>query len=141
MYLYNGIEAPELPKSTLPYAHIEKGILGNLEPTLHFTAEKIRVDNTKTFGRVKAGTQNEYYKIVDGKWEYSGSANYEETDGADGDCTISKPKWANHDVFQLNGTLYLAASDPIPVSSAPDIEPLPFTEGLRIGQIVMGMRK
>lgn len=144
-YLYNGIEAPELPKSTLPYAYIETGIFGIAKPTLRFTDEKIlatKIDETKTYCWIKAGTQYERYTIVDGKWEYSSSGTHEESanEEADGYVVLAViPKWADYDIFYKDGTLYLAASDPVPVGSAPDIEPRSFMAVLRMGQIVRAM--
>lgn len=44
--------------------------------------------------------------------------------------------YTNFDIYNEDGTLYLAASDPIPVGSAPEVEPKSFMAGSWMGQIV-----
>lgn len=51
------------------------------------------------------------------------------------------PRWTNTDILDEYGTLYLAASEPVPVGGGADIEPAALLNGLRIGQIVIRTRK
>ena len=50
------------------------------------------------------------------------------------------PRWSNYDIYNEDGTVYLAASDPIPVSSfTPD--PSSLTMGWLVGRRIAGQRK
>lgn len=49
---------------------------------------------------------------------------------------IIRPKWCNHDILNSDGTLYLAASEPVPVTATvPKVSPqLAFTIGKQLGR-------
>jgi hypothetical protein len=48
--------------------------------------------------------------------------------------------WTNTDILNEDGSLYLAASDPIPVGGEP-IDPTSFMQGWLVGRRLAGMRK
>jgi hypothetical protein len=141
-YLYNGVELPALPewdKVKYPYAYIVHDIDGAGRYEYVFCMEPkpvtVLLRTTAFSGTVSASDwTSRYFGYENNAW-VSGSGGI-----------IGSVIWSNTDVYYkdsiegVGGTLYLAASEPIPVGSAPDIEPLPFTEGLRIGQIVRAMR-
>ena len=140
-YLYNGIEFPALPErdeKMYPYVYLKHSddygtvlLFSSVPCEIRFTAGTL----------YQIGVWNgEYCDFIwyefnseSGEWfvkytytEFRGTI----TSGA------SPLVWANYDVCYEDGTLYLAASDPIPVGSAPEVEPKSFMAGLRMGQIV-----
>lgn len=109
-YLYNGIELPDIPDHTYPYLYI--GYNGTY---WYFyctpTEVKVSMDGYAIFVTAKR------YIARDGEWvegNYVGS---------------TKIIWSNTDVYysdsveEVGGTLYLSASDPIPVNPAPTLDP------------------
>lgn len=102
-YLYNGIELPELPERdtvTYPYAYI---YTRNDSTFLEFT-DKVRSPYSDgTFGLFDTGI---IYKLVDGAWADSSVGN-----------TGFVMIWTNTDIFYDDGTLYLAATEPVPVKT------------------------
>lgn len=48
--------------------------------------------------------------------------------------------WTSHDILNEDGSVYLAASDPIPVGGEP-IDPTSFMQGWLVGRRLAGMRK
>lgn len=121
-YLYNGVELPALPewdKEKYPYA-----LLGNhtwlndkMRAQLVCYSEKAETgyndDGDIAYWVVINGTRIEFYIVypintIPSDWgnptEYTGSAN-------------RSGIWSNTDIYLDDGTLYLAASDPVPVLS------------------------
>lgn len=99
-YLFNGVRLPKLPESVLPYAYI---YTRNNAYYLEFT-DTVRV--AESSGNCWVNNSDTAYKLVDGVWVNTGLGNY---------FTVI---WANVDVYHTEaagGTLYLPATDPIPV--------------------------
>lgn len=59
-----------------------------------------------TNGYVMAGV---VYQLTDGQWEYY----YDSSNNTGGARTAIIPKWSNHDLYDADGNLYLAASAPV----------------------------
>ena len=132
-YLYNGVELPALPewdKQTHPYAVI---INMNASVThLYFSPNPFYVKKIYQSGNIGVAPLVEttikrfYYDGVD-----SWCSIFDETSSATtAYSTLPYPNlWANHDVYysdsveDLAGTLYMSASDPIPVNPAPTLDP------------------
>lgn len=99
--LYNGVELPALPElSSYPYRVILWNdaastycYVGNKEP-FSLTADN-KITNVDT---------DIVYRLVDGAWKWTGIANDDYA-----------PIWTNTDLYAEDGTVYLAASDPIPL--------------------------
>lgn len=115
-YLYNGIELPALPeydKTAYPYAVIEKSQYGENLYYFHAFTEAPTMDGNNVWlngNRIYCSSNN-------GKdWGtfYNGVANYY------GKVFI---KWTNTDILNTDGTIYLAATDPVPVLSWADKTP------------------
>lgn len=49
--------------------------------------------------------------------------------------------WCNKDILNTDGSVYLAASDPVPVTSAMDIDPKAMLMGHRLGSIIHAQRR
>ena len=103
-YLYNGVRLPKLPewdKETYPYAYIL-----DAESVYYLSLR----DSQKTV--ITGGNVVDYsdkHQAVNGEWVLSDESQ-----------NVGKVIWANYDVYysdsaeEVGGTLYLAASDPIP---------------------------
>ncbi len=108
-YSYNGVVLPALPEwddKTYPYAVIYvDSTTGKYCCVFEKTKQRVIVS---TFISLWAS----YYQMDSGVWENRGSGT-----------VGGKIVWANHDVYyanneengELSGTLYLSASNPIPV--------------------------
>lgn len=115
-YLYNGVQLPALPewdRETYPYIFMDKRKPLYSDATYYLTMVASPFTKTTKDGAVvinytlpRLGC---YYKLSEGVW----SAVSEYTNGG----TITNPTsvWSNHDILDENGTVYLAASEPIPV--------------------------
>lgn len=125
-YLYNDIQLPALPewdKIAYPYA-----VMG------YYSDTRVRVVMCKyPYHMIWQGTKEVaepndisgtgiayYYNLGDTDWTYNGVTVLP------ADAQVSRVFWTNHDLYyaddysideSLAGTLYLAASDPIPVAS------------------------
>lgn len=101
-YLYNGVRLPDIStvwdKTAYPYAMIT-----NPSDTSTYNLVLTPSSITVTEDGVGGSWSGKRYKIVDGVWT--------SVTGMGSGIVI----WANYDVYNRNGTLYLAATDPIPV--------------------------
>lgn len=163
-YLYNGIELPALPewdKTVYPYAVIYKNLKNEeqfgtrfkvlTQPVAYQEYNILFVNglNGKTYGIHETGGTYEAidYILSDGEWvkdpdDYtirmdieviSSSASYA---GVKGEML-----WSNYDINNLiDGGIYLAASEPVPVGGGADIEPRAFMAGWLAGRAVRGLR-
>lgn len=122
-YLYNGVRLPALPEFD-GYAHM---VVHKIGDTFYMRA----YENKPTTTLYKPIFYPAYDRLVaDGEWH---SAHMEESEAGDYWFTHSEPSddskgavlaiaeivWANFDVLNSDGTLYLAASDPIPIYNEP----------------------
>lgn len=105
-YLYNGLRFPALPErdeTAYPYAYILKNMWGSY--MLLFSTSPATHD---------AGSEEGYYSISglkfygregDPEWEPQGTAGLQ----------LGRGIWCNTPLYNYDGSLYLAASDPVPV--------------------------
>ena len=152
-YLYNGVELPALPewdKAKYPYAVIgtfttyggddgftlltnkrlwllkEPYVLGSKFGALYY------IKTPETLANPEAGTTYCYFNCLEENnyavWEF-----FEEKEADGNGMTINAPEWSNYDVYTTDGTLYLAASEPVPVT--PDLDPTSWLSGYRLGCI------
>lgn len=123
-YLYNGVQLPPLPewdKSIYPYAYITKNLGISIphylvlkeKPLRHYFEESLGGASYEVVGSEPCKTIN-IMLLDSGEWEDEADWEYDENDDSDifGDtCWL----WASHDILKEDGTVHLAASDPIPV--------------------------
>lgn len=134
-YLYNGIELPALPewdKTTYPYAYISQRVSDG--------------------AYVLVCTNSKVQYVAISKMAYS-NCDFAQYVAADDSFALEKTAvstnvyiqrqnnetliWANVDVMQLSdNTVYLAASDPIPVSNPPAPAPFWMLMGWLIGRAI-----
>lgn len=124
-YLYNGVKLPALPewdKTTYPYAY-----LCNHDGTYMLVlAKDIKGVNSSGYLHSIYGSNELIYALEDGTWVISSFVG-----------NMHGLFWASTDVYyvsgtgSLAGTLYLSATDPIPVGTITD--PESFLIGYQIG--------
>lgn len=125
-YIYNGIELPALPewdKTTYPYAAIiyNKSISGIAIPShtycLVCTTEPCVVSssntpNFKDYSRVMFTVSETAPESGDWKFEAYTTTNTR--------FVLLTEVWSNYDMLNADGSIYLAASDPVPVGGEPE---------------------
>ena len=133
--LYNGVKLPALPENIHENAYISYFKGSSIVPShysLWFTAEPhydYSVGGKYCIG-YKAGSVR--YRVLEPIIEESVWENGTEYEN-DGVATeLENVKWANFDVLNEDGTLYLAASDPVPVS--PVLNPAAMMQCFLVGQ-------
>ena len=137
-YLYNGVKLPPLPewdKETYPYAVIITTSSGYVlfvcqqEP-----APRPAVSDDPSyiwFGEYDYKPMSAYCYEPYSQWEeLSTSFSY---------CS-NNIFWTNTDIYNEDGSVYLAASEPVPVGGEP-IDPTSFMQGYIVGRRLAGMRK
>lgn len=147
-YLYNGAERPALPEydeGVYTYAfmrHTYTGLALNNRTSWLYLLKKV-----------------EYMLDSDSKWCIAldsenclkfqcSDANFawEQMDVSETEFVVSSMYnsdtryliWSNFDVLNEDGTLYLAASGPIPVNQAPTLDPTALLMGWQVGNRIRG---
>ena len=144
-YLYNGVELPVLPewdRETYPYAMIVyypyNTEISRYYLTVFSHAPSYFSENMSGF-RINNSVPWKVQKYAsDGSakwnWRYDderGESTYNHILCNIGGNT-STLVWANVD-FTIGSTIYLAASDPIPVNPAPTLDPTSLLMGWQVG--------
>lgn len=107
-YLYNGVRLPKLPKTDYPYEMLVQNTQNGGCVLLCMANPAKRVDSN-LYPIVIYAPYIACNATADGYGEFT---NYD----ADGNIAVLyKPIWANFDVLNADGTVYLAASEPVPV--------------------------
>lgn len=115
-YLYNGVQLPDIStiytddvKTDYPYAVIQ---YIKAADTYQFIASEKEWYETYAGSNVFKTGGRYQYTLVDVAW---GNKYVTSTNGATYDLNERDFVWTNTDIYYQNGTLLLAASDPIPV--------------------------
>ena len=115
-YLYNGVRLPKLPewdKGAYPYALISDRY--SLEPTLVLTSAPLSTPVEATFGQnfVKVANECQYmrYILENNAWViYTAPTTL--TGASEGYDDLV---WSSYDIPNVDNSVYLAASEPVPV--------------------------
>lgn len=125
-YLYNGVRLPELPewdKEKYPYVVIERtgSALYNYAYALRLFQKPYKITGTQWMVShfvAPEGDEKTYTACAcpytdngDGTFVWSEPTVYNIPD----DFRVQKPIWCNYDLGKSDGTVLLAASDPVPV--------------------------
>ena len=113
--LYNGVELPKLPewdKDIYLYAWIKVPDAGKTR--LFVSSCKIYVDGN--FFRTEQNCVVSKYTLVDGVWELV-SSNVDYVLGSNIESVNNNVIWANFDILNTNGSIYLAASTPVDLNA------------------------
>lgn len=144
-YLYNGVELPALPeldKEQYPYAFITHTNLAVVDYnyTLHvYSAYRFATNDKGNWVIINVGAAKSCSTGASTNYDAWGAFTDKE-DGGLAPAVESTVVWSNFDVLNEDGTLYLAASDPIPVSNPPAPNPFWMTMGWLVGRMIAGMR-
>lgn len=145
-YLYNGVELPALPewdKTVYPYAVIMRAKDYEQYPSA-FEGEYYLICSVSKFVFTHPSF-NQYGGIDVDK----GTALMSLYTPTEGDINWQSPQmvtwdkgftedivdyvWCNPEISREDGTIYLAASDPIPVNPAPALDPTSLLMGWQVG--------
>lgn len=142
-FLYNGVELPDINtvwtdelKAQYSYAYVGTGAhvsTGEAEPRLIFSGEK-KTANADGRGIFLSAASK--WRLVNGEWVINQQSN----------ASILLITWSNTDVYygadveEVGGTLYLAASTPVPVVTN-TLDPTAMLMGWLVGKRVAGLRK
>ncbi len=117
-YLYNGVQLPKLPewdREKYPYAFMcgSTDFDGSYYVTINCLNVQVYRDDDDHIHPVQDGQYIRYYATADkdDDWTYFGYVN----DIFTSSLFIGDVFWTNTDILNEDGTLYLAASDPVPV--------------------------
>ena len=108
-YLYNGVQLPPLPEwdtEAYPYVFYTNGFMG-IGAGITCISGMEYYDNNGSYSFHYTGAIK--YNVKDNGW--GEPTVYSDTKS----CAISAVKWANFDVLNSDGSVYLEATDPIPV--------------------------
>lgn len=119
-YLYNGVRLPKLPehdKETYPYAFMFNSE-ANAFTWLSLSNAPLcatNLNDNHPLSLVWLATANvQYYRMVDTQWEYVSTFSFSAGQAELGNASLAC--WASYDVVNVdNNTIYLPASNPIPV--------------------------
>lgn len=111
-YLYNGVRLPALPewdREKYPYAYVGTTTYRGTEEYRAYFAKEIHTKYASAMIFIDAARR---YRLIDGQWvKHGGTIS----------PVITSPLWSNVDIYydssveEVGGTLYLSASEPIPV--------------------------
>lgn len=123
-YLYNGVRLPPIPPEIAKYSYIAIW----QEPASNSFANYCYLVGMSTLPNTwkvnELFDKNVYHGMTEaGEYrragEYPDATEWTIENNVSTNSTyyspLSKVKWANYDVLNTDGTLYLAASDPIPI--------------------------
>jgi len=146
-YLYNGVELPKLPEVE-GYDHkvVVKfhgdGMIRVYFSKLPFTVTEILDRSEEYYDEYLCNDAEciSYFvypnnQYTEKEWEYDTTDSTLRVD-----VYYFTPFWSNHDILKEDGTLFLAASEPVLVGIAPEIDPLSMTLGWLIGRRIAGQR-
>lgn len=143
-YLYNGVELPALPtwdKTTYPYAVIvEKYKTQGLPPNLvkitwyelYICDKEIQAISDNVCGAFD--TSYTKSQCTDGVWGDFAEPQHSDSLG------LSDVIWTYKTIYRSDGTIWLAASDPIPVTTAPAPDAASMLMGRLVGRAIAGQR-
>lgn len=116
---YNGVELPELPewdKETYPYAVIVTQTFIYFPYHLIVSTKPMTCDMTNSLVYMSGVDKHSSYSTEAVAWDELESATNDMDDFA-----TSTIVWANHDILNKDGTVYLAASDPVTTYTNADV--------------------
>lgn len=158
-YLYNGVQLPALPewdRETYPYVVIDdQGGHYYGEPTQYLLVAYKTLPTTYShvYGKDSHGVSGATDYVYSGYDSINRPENWYSSVNGYGACSPSSGGsglamrnldtviWANYDVLNADGTLYLAASEPVPVTTTAPIDPAAMMMGVLAGKKIAGMRQ
>lgn len=116
-YLYNGIRLPALPewdRGVYPYAVLQwrEEVAGSQSVETRLFVSTEPPYKGSLFCIIPVGSSGVVYKLNE-KNEWYAHTSW--TPNLDMSGSLVVPHWSNYDMLKSDGTVYLAASDPVPV--------------------------
>lgn len=114
-YSYNGVVLPKLPewdKETYPYAYISWSVGMQVYYLRCFASEMVLTKNGESMitpTDESVAYQAFYTRKNGSKWIDSAEGEW------DGGNTFSLPDWTNADILNEDGSVFLKATEPVPV--------------------------
>ena len=143
-YLYNGVELPDInevwtDKETYPYACIS--YVSEMYYLAISSCTWIWDHSYETLSNAIAGSAKVYaIGSSETEWTFGAEATFDDT--GNGHSLLDNPIWTNHDILNADGTVYLAASDPVPVEEPTStFDQQSFLMGLACGLLGKGLPK
>lgn len=144
--LYNGTILPALPKNAYPYSAIHLNILSDTEYIAKLVCSTCALTFSDGFISSSLIASEEGTRIVytayqgttEWKQETDGEKNFTAGESVYG-FAMGDLKWSNFDILNEDGTLYLAASEPVQIT-APVLDPLSLWLGWKAGNWVARQR-
>lgn len=129
-YLYNGVSLSEIPTvGGCPYSLI---VNADGVYLVSLSGQKTEAYNT---GSVMLSTSGQTFKYEDGQWVKTSWTSFP---------SVYPLIWTNYDLYyktvdsygDLSGTLYLAASEPVPIVPTPPSPQTAFCIGKAFGRLI-----
>lgn len=143
-HLYNGIPLPAMPEHEHPNAYIYYSPgLGAISPAkycLLFTTEPyygVSSDGKYCIGRQIGDIKYVAFEPITDESTW-GSKAESTTQGVEN--PVGTVVWANFDVLNEDGSVFLKASDPVPVGPVTDRNPAAMLMGFQLGAAIRRMR-
>lgn len=141
-YLYNGVELPDIntvwtDKETLPHATIFPH--DGTYRLLVASSLQWRKSSDGVSEYLRVVDSNILYELVDDLWALL-TDNTDDTGGYAWK-DVTQLTWTNKDIYYVDASdVYLAASESVPVTTAPAPDPLSMMLGMLVGRIINGQR-
>ena len=147
-YLYNGWEFPALPKldddkkEAFKYALIiakdQRGAVMFFDTPVYFNGYELGNTNLpKVAAHEDFAILSKSYTSESNAWGTDFTENQYSASGT----WFSRPIiWANFDILNADGSVYLAASEPVPVGSVTARNPAAMLMGFQLGTAIRRMR-
>lgn len=132
-YLYNGMELPALPKTNHPIAVMNTALYGMLKKATLYLFSELEYTSIESSGdRGLLLTESNHVRFsataTDTEWTA--------IDASAGSLNIKNIGWTSHDILNSDGTLYLAASEPVPIVPTPPSAQTAFCIGKAFGRLI-----
>lgn len=122
-YLYNGVRLPPLPEVDIkkyPYTYLSRSFIGDKLYKISFVARDnpVQVNGDNVYisaGALTSYDIDAYHGKTDFELSYLDSTHDDFVWGIYGDIVFNEIIWSNYNIYNTNGTVFLSASDPIPV--------------------------
>ena len=149
-YLYNGVPQPDIntvwvDKVTYPHAVMTTNSRDNTVYYLWLISKQTSIygeSGNEVWGVQEGNASCAIYRSrAQGAWEAAnvfGSGVNTRDDFGGYYISGYTPVWSNHDILNEDGSVYLSASEPIPVNPAPTLDPTALLMGWQVGNRIRG---
>lgn len=133
-YLYNGVKLPAVPETELPYMAIRWTSLSTRYELFLFQECEHGASSSGVWcvGNLSTAATAYYAKTDSEAWvAFDNTAK---------SISVDSVKWANFDVLNEDGSVFLKASEPVPVDPVTARNPAAMAMGFQLGTAIRRMR-